>query len=217
MSARWGPPGWRSLPPWAPWTFGRTGRRVPHRQPRSLFPRLSSDLRSGWRLCTAFPGMWTRGFCFTGKICWPPWDFRIARPPGRILTVATGRLSAEKRRTEGKTYGISLGPRGWTELLTAVWQNGGDPLKPSEPGYFEAMMYYRSFFQEGLTPTKEGADVDIYHAFRTGYLPMFISGPWMVELVGKELPGIGRKMGRGDASGKKDTHLFCGRVQLGPL
>ena len=35
----------------------------------------------------------------------------------------------------------------------------------------------------GPGSSKEGADVDIYNAFRTGYLPMFISGPWMVELV----------------------------------
>jgi ABC-type sugar transport system permease subunit/ABC-type glycerol-3-phosphate transport system substrate-binding protein len=130
------------------------------------------------------------------------------------LKVAAGRLSARKTADGKKTYGISLGPRGWTELLTAVWQNGGDPLKPSEPGFFEAMMYYRSFFREGLTPTKEGADVDIYHAFRTGYLPMFISGPWMVELVGKELPELAGKWGVAILPGQKTRTSFVGGSNL---
>lgn len=130
------------------------------------------------------------------------------------LKLAAGRLSARKTMDGKKVYGISLGPRGWTELLTAVWQNGGDPLKPSEPGFFEAMMYYRSFFREGLTPTKEGADVDIYHAFRTGYLPMFISGPWMVELVGKELPELAGKWGVAILPGKKTRTSFVGGSNL---
>jgi multiple sugar transport system permease protein len=130
------------------------------------------------------------------------------------LKVAAGRLAARKTMDGKKTYGISLGPRGWTELLTAVWQNGGDPLKPSEPPFFEAMMHYRSFFREGLTPTKEGADVDIYHAFRTGYLPMFISGPWMVELVGKELPELVGKWGVAILPGKKTRTSFVGGSNL---
>ncbi len=130
------------------------------------------------------------------------------------LKIAAGRLAARKTMDGKKTYGISLGSRGWTELMTAVWQNGGDPLKPSEPGFFEAMMYYRSFFREGLTPTKEGADVDIYHAFRTGYLPMFISGPWMVELVGKELPELAGQWGVAILPGKKTRTSFVGGSNL---
>lgn len=96
------------------------------------------------------------------------------------LKDAARKLAARKSPNGKRLYGISLGSRGWAELMTAVWQNGGDPLKPSDPAYREAMAYYRSFFQEKLAPAKEGADVDLFHAFRTGYLPMFISGPWMV-------------------------------------
>jgi multiple sugar transport system substrate-binding protein len=115
-----------------------------------------------------------------------------------------------------RLYGISLGSRGWTELMTAVWQNGGDPLKPSEPGLPGSDdAYYRSFFQEKLAPAKEGADVDLYHAFRTGYLPMFISGPWMVELVKKELARTRWKMGGGGSSREKNPHVFCGGMQPG--
>jgi multiple sugar transport system substrate-binding protein len=65
-----------------------------------------------------------------------------------------------------------------------------------------------------LTPTKEGADVDIYHAFRTGYLPMFISGPWMVELVGKELPELAGKWGVAILPGQKTRTSFVGGSNL---
>lgn len=129
--------------------------------------------------------------------------------------VEAARRLAERKTADGKkVYGLSLGSRGWTELLTAVWQNGGDPLRPSEREFLEAVMYYRSFFVQGLTPTKEGADVDIYHAFRTGYLPMFISGPWMVELVGKELPELAGKWGVALLPGKKTHTSFVGGSNL---
>jgi ABC-type sugar transport system permease subunit/ABC-type glycerol-3-phosphate transport system substrate-binding protein len=130
------------------------------------------------------------------------------------LKSAAVQLSGRKTMDGKKGYGISLASRGWTELLTAVWQNGGDPLKPSEPEFLEAMMHYRSFFREGLTPSKEGADVDLYHAFRTGYLPMFISGPWMVELVGKELPELEGKWGVSLLPGKKTRTSFVGGSNL---
>ena len=140
--------------------------------------------------------------------------FREAPATWDDLKLAAGRLAGRRTLDGKKGFGISLASRGWTELLTAVWQNGGDPLKPSEPGYFEAMMYYRSFFQEGLTPSKEGADVDLYHAFRTGYLPMFISGPWMVELVGKELPELTGKWDVALLPGKKSRTSFVGGSNL---
>lgn len=130
------------------------------------------------------------------------------------LKEAAARLAARKTADGKKVYGISLGSRAWTDLLTAVWQNGGDPLKPSEPGFYSAMNYYRSFFREGLTPTKEGADVDIFHAFRTGYLPMFISGPWMVELARKELPELNGKWGVALLPGKKTRTSFVGGSNL---
>lgn len=40
--------------------------------------------------------------------------------------MAAARLSALKTSDGKKGYGISSGCRGWTELLTVVWQNGGN-------------------------------------------------------------------------------------------
>jgi multiple sugar transport system substrate-binding protein len=37
------------------------------------------------------------------------------------------------------------------------------------------------------------AGTDIFNAFKTGYLPMFISGPWMLEEIHKQVPEIDDK------------------------
>jgi multiple sugar transport system permease protein len=138
------------------------------------------------------------------------------RPPEtwEELKEAARRLAGRRSADGKKLYGISLGSRGWVELLTAVWQNGGDPLKPSEPAFYEAMRHYVGFFREGLAPTKEAVDVNITHAFEIGYLPMFISGPWMVEITQKELP---RLAGRWDVAmlpGRKTRQSFVGGSNL---
>jgi len=130
------------------------------------------------------------------------------------MTEVSRRLVARPSVGEKKNYAVSLPARGWTELLTAVWQNGGDPLKPSEPAFVEAMTYYLGFFRHGFAPAKDAADVDIFHAFRTGYLPMFISGPWMVELIQKEIPELDGNWGVALLPGKKARTSFVGGANL---
>jgi ABC-type sugar transport system permease subunit/ABC-type glycerol-3-phosphate transport system substrate-binding protein len=130
------------------------------------------------------------------------------------LQTAARRLSARKSPDGRRNYGISLGSRGWPELLMAVWQNGADPLVPSSPEFQEAMNYYLSFFRENLTPTKEAADVNVFHAFKTGYLPMYISGPWMVSLTQKELPELEGQWGVSILPGKKSRTSFVGGSNL---
>lgn len=130
------------------------------------------------------------------------------------LKTATRRL-AERRSSDGKkAYGIALGARSWNELLLAVWQNGGDPLKPASAEFAEAVDHYIGFFREGLSPTKEAADMNLFHAFKTGYLPMFISGPWMVELTRKELPEMTGRWGVAVLPGKKTRTSFVGGSNL---
>ena len=92
-------------------------------------------------------------------------------------------------------YGITLPIRGWGVFLPFVWQNGGDVLHPTDPAFEEALRFYVSFFRENLTPSGRAADMDIFQAFKTVFYPMFISGPWMVELVQKELPELNGKWG----------------------
>jgi multiple sugar transport system substrate-binding protein len=130
------------------------------------------------------------------------------------LKKAAQRLSALPLPGAKRRYGLSLGTRSWTEFLPFVWQNQADPLRPSSPAFMESVQFYLSFFREGLTPTKEAADTDQFQSFKTGYLPMFISGPWMVELVHKELPDLEGKWGVSLLPGKKTRTSFVGGCNL---
>ncbi|HRY30568.1 MAG TPA: extracellular solute-binding protein, partial [Elusimicrobiota bacterium] len=126
-----------------------------------------------------------------------------------------GRRLAERKNPDGKkSFGVALGTRSWTELLLFVWQNGGDPLRPSAMEFFDAMRFYISLFREGITPTKEAADLNKLHAFKTGFFPMFVSGPWEVELLRKELPELEGRWGIGLLPGKKSRTSFVGGCNL---
>lgn len=130
------------------------------------------------------------------------------------LTAAARKLSTRRTADGRRAYGISLGARSWTDLLMVVWQNGGDPLRPTSPAFFGAVQHYIEFFRDNLTPTKEAADVDLFHAFKTGYLPMFVSGPWMLELIRKELPELDGRWGVAVLPGKKSHTSFVGGSNL---
>jgi multiple sugar transport system substrate-binding protein len=88
----------------------------------------------------------------------------------------------------GAKYGISLSPNNWQELLPFVWQNGGEVVTDGEfsfdtPEVVEAIEYYKSFFEEGLTAESVPEGFDITPAFIQGTHPMFFSGPWHISLI----------------------------------
>ncbi len=89
----------------------------------------------------------------------------------------------------GAKYGISLGTKNGQEYLPFVWSNGGDVLGAdgafalNSPQAVEALTYYDSFFEEGLTPKSVPEGFDITPAFVAGTHPMFFSGPWHVGLI----------------------------------
>jgi multiple sugar transport system substrate-binding protein len=84
----------------------------------------------------------------------------------------------------GSQHGISLGLGlgSWQTYLPFAWSNGvevlddNDEFTLDDPGNAEALEYYASFFDEGLTSAQpEG--FDITPAFIQGTFPMFFSGP----------------------------------------
>lgn len=126
------------------------------------------------------------------------------------------KLLTKDLNNDGKIdrYGVTLPARDWGVLLPFVWENGGDVFHPESPEYEEALRYYASFFHENLTPSGRAADMDIFQAFRTGFYPMFISGPWMVELIAKELPDLEGKWGVSMMPAKKKRTSFVGGSNL---
>jgi multiple sugar transport system substrate-binding protein len=100
----------------------------------------------------------------------------------------------------GSQHGISLGLGlgSWQTYLPFAWSNGAEVLDENDeftlddPANAEALEYYASFFDEGLTsPQPEG--FDITPAFVQGTFPMFFSGPWHMALIeetgGEEIEG----------------------------
>jgi multiple sugar transport system substrate-binding protein len=96
----------------------------------------------------------------------------------------------------GAKWGISLGTKNWQEFVPFLWSNGGDIVDASgnpalnSPQAVEALNFYDSFFEEGLTPKSVPEGFDITPAFVKGDNPMFFSGPWHLGLI-KDAGGAG--------------------------
>lgn len=89
----------------------------------------------------------------------------------------------------GAEYGLSLGTKNWQEFLPFLWSNGGDVMNENgeftlnTPEAVEALTFYDSFFEEGLSPNQVPEGFDITPAFVAGTHPMFFSGPWHLGLI----------------------------------
>lgn len=109
----------------------------------------------------------------------PPADWDALKEMARAMQAAGGAPN-----------GIHLptGTGSWQVLLPFVWSNGGQvagedgQFSLDSPEAVEAIEYYDSFFEEGLSkPEPEG--FDITPAFIQGTYPMFFSGPWHLALI----------------------------------
>lgn len=98
-------------------------------------------------------------------------------------------MAKAMKESGGAKYGISLGTKNWQEYFPFLWSNGGDVTDASgaptlnSPQAVEALTFYNSFFEEGLTPTSVPEGFDITPAFVKGDNPMFFSGPWHLGLI----------------------------------
>lgn len=87
-------------------------------------------------------------------------------------------------------FGLDLGIADSQMLHLFANQNGEQMVDAetrtanfSDPVLIEAMEFYASFFEEGLAAKPGQADMDITQAFAEGIRPMFISGPWMINIL----------------------------------
>ncbi|WP_082233176.1 sugar ABC transporter substrate-binding protein [Halobacillus massiliensis] len=92
------------------------------------------------------------------------------------------------------TYGLDIDRNDQITPFIFAWQNGYDAdienkqLNFESPEFKEAIEYYASYFEEGISQTQEG--VDIVQAFKEGNKPMFFSGPWMINIINDQAPDI---------------------------
>ncbi|KGX91219.1 sugar ABC transporter substrate-binding protein [Pontibacillus marinus] len=96
-------------------------------------------------------------------------------------------------RGEGQ-YGIDIDRNDQINPFIFAWQNGYEAdlankdLNFESPEFKEAMEYYVSYFEQGLSQKEKGGD--IIQGFKTGKKPIFFSGPWMIDIIQDKAPGI---------------------------
>jgi multiple sugar transport system substrate-binding protein len=110
----------------------------------------------------------------------------ITKPPATWDELKA--MAVAMKQKGGAKNGIGLGTKNWQEYLPFVWSNGGevavdDKFALNSPEAKEALAYYDSFFEEGLSPKNVPEGFDITPAFIQGTHPMFFSGPWHVGLL----------------------------------
>ena len=90
----------------------------------------------------------------------------------------------------GAKWGISLQPGGqgsWQTYMPFAWQNGAELVDGEEfsfdtPEMAEALDYYASFFEEGISPT-DLAQGALETGFINGSIGSFVSGPWHMGIL----------------------------------
>lgn len=101
---------------------------------------------------------------------------------------------ASKIQQNGAEWGISLQPGGtgsWQTFLPFAWQNGAkvyadDTFSLDTPEVTEALEYYTSFFDEGISPDTVLEPGALESGFVEGSIGSFISGPWHVGLIDEQ-------------------------------
>lgn len=132
------------------------------------------------------------------------WRKDLAREAGITKAPQTWeefKALARAYKKAGAKFGVSLPPGGqgsWQAYVPIMWSNGGKLMNNDEktftlddPRNIEALSYYQSFFTEGLASTASSS-APAGAEFADGSVPMFISGPFMIDTI--EKAGGGEKL-----------------------
>jgi len=102
-------------------------------------------------------------------------------------------FAQDMKSKAGAEYGISLQPGqtgSWQTVLPFAWSNGAAVTNEGGTEYTidsaettEALDYYKSYFDEGLSPTRLLDPGELESGFADGQYGSFISGPWHTGLV----------------------------------
>ncbi len=95
----------------------------------------------------------------------------------------------------GAKYGMGFqagGTGSWQSIMPFGWSNDANLTKDDGKAYnfdspqiLEAVKYYQSYFTEGISDKAAPAQPTTEPDFKSGRVPMFISGPWMMSAVEK--------------------------------
>lgn len=103
------------------------------------------------------------------------------------------QFAQDLEKKAGVEYGLDLQPGqtgSWQTVLPFAWSNGasvtnddGTEYTVDSPEMTEALEYYKSFFDEGLSPTRVLDPGELESGFADGKFGAFVSGPWHTGLV----------------------------------
>ncbi len=113
--------------------------------------------------------------------------------------------------------GFQAGGQGsWQSIMPFAWSDGANLTKDDGKAYnfdspelLEAVKYYQSYFTDGISDKAAPAQPTTEPDFKSGRVPMFISGPWMMSAVEK----VGVKKDQYDVMpvpAKKTSSSFVG-------
>lgn len=95
----------------------------------------------------------------------------------------------------GAKYGMGFqagGTGSWQSIMPFAWSNDANLTKDDGKAYnfdspqvLEAVKYYQSYFTDGISDKAAPATPTTEPDFKSGRVPMFISGPWMMSAVEK--------------------------------
>jgi multiple sugar transport system substrate-binding protein len=158
-----------------------------------------------------FPGAWETGVV-DGTSYSVPWyvETRLLFV-NKAVAERAGITEAPKTWTEltqavtdmrakgGAQWGIYLQPGqtgAWQTVMPFVWQNGGDihdgaAFTLDTPQVVEALEYYKSFYDKGLSPRDRLREGETEPKLLSGEIASFVSGPWHIGLL-DELGGEGQ-------------------------
>ncbi len=110
------------------------------------------------------------------------------------------QFSVDLQDKAGAEYGIQLpagGTGSWQTMLPFAWSAGvditnedGTEYTLDSPEMIEALEFYKTFFDEGISPTRLLDAGELESGFADGTYGSFISGPWHTGLV--EEQGVGQ-------------------------
>ncbi len=103
------------------------------------------------------------------------------------------QFATDLEKKAGAKYGLNLQPGqtgSWQTVLPFAWSAGaevtngdGTEYTLDSPEMTETLDYYKSFFDEGLSPTRVLDPGELETGFADGSYGAFISGPWHTGLV----------------------------------
>ncbi len=121
----------------------------------------------------------------------PPENWSQFLEAAKLLTDYSTKLNNRK------CYGIYLpvNPSFEFDEIFFAWQNDGTILKDDDcysnvtsSNDSAAFDYYLNFFKRGYAPTESNATTNLYQAFASGFVCMFISGPWNIDQLRNRVP-----------------------------